>query len=51
MNNVRYAKLSATDEEVFEACKAAAIHDQIVGFADGLSPMLRSLLKHLAPHD
>ena len=35
MNNVRYAKLNATDEEVYEACKAAAIHDQIMGFTEG----------------
>lgn len=36
MNNVRYAKLDATDEEVFEACKAASIHEQILGFSDGM---------------
>jgi ABC-type multidrug transport system fused ATPase/permease subunit len=35
MNNVRYAKLTATDEEVFEACTAASIHEQILGFTDG----------------
>ncbi|EGO52584.1 hypothetical protein NEUTE1DRAFT_53953 [Neurospora tetrasperma FGSC 2508] len=35
MNNVRYAKLSATDEEVYEACKAASIHEQILTFTDG----------------
>ncbi|KUI66851.1 Heavy metal tolerance protein [Cytospora mali] len=35
MSNIRYAKLEATDEEVFEACRAAAIHDQILGFSDG----------------
>jgi ABC-type transport system involved in Fe-S cluster assembly fused permease/ATPase subunit len=35
MNNVRYAKLSATDEEVYEACKAACIHDKILTFTDG----------------
>ncbi|KAK3496836.1 uncharacterized protein B0T23DRAFT_393161 [Neurospora hispaniola] len=35
MNNVRYAKLSATDEEVHEACKAASIHEQILTFTDG----------------
>lgn len=38
MNNVRYAKLDATDEEVFEACKAASIHEQILGFSDGMGP-------------
>ncbi|KAL2257710.1 hypothetical protein VTK26DRAFT_9274 [Humicola hyalothermophila] len=35
MNNVRYSKLTATDEEVYEACKAASIHEQILTFADG----------------
>lgn len=35
MNNVRYAKLAATDEEVYEACKAASIHEQILTFTDG----------------
>jgi ABC-type multidrug transport system fused ATPase/permease subunit len=35
MNNVRYGDKSATDEEVFEACKAACIHEQIMGFTDG----------------
>ncbi|KAF1983617.1 hypothetical protein K402DRAFT_337885 [Aulographum hederae CBS 113979] len=35
MENVRYSRLSATDEEVMEACKAAAIHDKILTFTDG----------------
>ena len=35
LNNVRYAKLDATDEEVMEACKAAAIHDKILTFTEG----------------
>jgi ABC-type multidrug transport system fused ATPase/permease subunit len=35
MNNIRYARLTATDEEVHEACKAAAIHDHVMGFTDG----------------
>ncbi|KAI0159565.1 hypothetical protein GGR57DRAFT_428761 [Xylariaceae sp. FL1272] len=35
INNVRYARLDATDEEVYSACKAAAIHDQIMGFTEG----------------
>lgn len=35
MDNVRYAKLDATDEEVYDACRAAAIHEQILGFSDG----------------
>jgi ABC-type transport system involved in Fe-S cluster assembly fused permease/ATPase subunit len=35
MNNIRYARLSASDKEVYEACKAAAVHDKIVSFPDG----------------
>jgi ABC-type multidrug transport system fused ATPase/permease subunit len=35
MENIRYSRLSATDEEVFEACKAAAVHDKIMTFPDG----------------
>lgn len=35
MDNVRYAKLDASDDEVHDACKAAAIHDQILGFTNG----------------
>ncbi|KAL7628020.1 hypothetical protein AAE478_002216 [Parahypoxylon ruwenzoriense] len=35
MNNIRYARLSASDEEVYDACKAAAIHEHIMGFTEG----------------
>ncbi|KAL8946718.1 MAG: hypothetical protein Q9222_006923 [Ikaeria aurantiellina] len=35
MNNVRYSRAEATDEEVVEACKAAAVHDKIISFTDG----------------
>ncbi|KAL8724853.1 MAG: hypothetical protein Q9181_006647, partial [Wetmoreana brouardii] len=35
MDNVRYSKLDATDEEVMEACKAAAVHDKVLSFSDG----------------
>lgn len=35
MENVRYSKLTATDDEVMDACKAAAIHDQVSSFTDG----------------
>lgn len=35
MNNIRYARLSATDKEVYEACKAAAVHEKIMSFPDG----------------
>ncbi|KAF2201929.1 ATP-binding cassette-type vacuolar membrane transporter-like protein Hmt1 [Delitschia confertaspora ATCC 74209] len=33
--NVRYARLDATDAEIEEACKAAAVHDKIMTFPDG----------------
>jgi len=32
--NVRYARLDATDKEVEDACRAAAIHDDIMSFPD-----------------
>lgn len=35
IENLRYARPTATDEEIFEACRAAAIHDRILTFADG----------------
>lgn len=35
MENIRYARLEATDEEVMEACKGAAIHDKILTFSEG----------------
>ena len=35
MYNLKYAKPSATDEEVYAACRAASIHDKIMGFPDG----------------
>lgn len=35
MENLRYARPDATDEDIFEACRAAAIHDRILTFADG----------------
>lgn len=35
LENIRYGRLSATDEEVFEAAKRAHIHDEIMSFSDG----------------
>ncbi|KAI6245787.1 ABC transporter [Erysiphe necator] len=35
MYNLRYANQNATDEEVYEACRAASIHDKIMAFPDG----------------
>lgn len=36
MNNVRYSRITASDEEVFEACKAASVHDKILSFTNGM---------------
>ncbi|KAL2271552.1 hypothetical protein VTJ83DRAFT_923 [Remersonia thermophila] len=35
MYNLKYANPNATDEEVYAACRAAAIHDRIMSFPDG----------------
>lgn len=35
MYNLKYARQSASDEEVYEACRAASIHEKILGFPDG----------------
>ncbi|EGC45999.1 heavy metal tolerance protein [Histoplasma capsulatum var. duboisii H88] len=35
MYNLKYANPSATDEEVYAACRAASIHDKILTFPDG----------------
>lgn len=35
MYNIRYSKPSATDQEVYDACAAASIHDKILAFPDG----------------
>ncbi|KAL9601810.1 MAG: hypothetical protein Q9219_002300 [cf. Caloplaca sp. 3 TL-2023] len=35
MYNLKYANPAATDEEVFAACRAASIHEKILGFPDG----------------
>ncbi|SPO03993.1 related to vacuolar membrane protein HMT1 [Cephalotrichum gorgonifer] len=35
LNNIRYARITASDEEVFDACRAAWIHDKILSFSDG----------------
>ncbi|RDA92094.1 hypothetical protein CP533_3580 [Ophiocordyceps camponoti-saundersi (nom. inval.)] len=38
INNVRYGRITATDEEVYEACRAACIHDKIKAFTNGMFP-------------
>lgn len=35
MYNLKYANQSATDEEVYAACRAASIHNKILSFPDG----------------
>ncbi|KAH0269900.1 putative ABC transporter, partial [Aureobasidium melanogenum] len=35
MYNLKYANPEASDEDVFEACKAASIHEKILSFPDG----------------
>lgn len=40
MYNLRYACPTATDEEIYEACRAASIHDRIMGFHDGYATMV-----------
>ncbi|KAL2868018.1 putative vacuolar ABC heavy metal transporter (Hmt1) [Aspergillus lucknowensis] len=37
MYNLKYANPNATDENVYEACRAASIHDKIMSFPDGYS--------------
>jgi len=40
MYNLLYAKQDATEEEVFEACRAASIHEKILGFSEGYSTVV-----------
>jgi ABC-type multidrug transport system fused ATPase/permease subunit len=48
MTNLRYAKLTATKEEVYEACKSAEIHEKIMSMPDGqFCFQLKSFLKYL----
>ncbi|KAN0110431.1 putative heavy metal tolerance protein [Hyaloscypha variabilis] len=35
MYNLKYANQDATDEDVYNACRAASIHDKILAFPDG----------------
>ncbi|KAF7909632.1 uncharacterized protein EAF01_003350 [Botrytis porri] len=35
MYNLRYANQDATDEDIYNACRAASIHDKILAFPDG----------------
>ncbi|KIM95618.1 hypothetical protein OIDMADRAFT_106267 [Oidiodendron maius Zn] len=38
--NLRYARLSATDDEIYAACRAAAIHNRILTFPDQYNTMV-----------
>ncbi|WEW58915.1 ATP-binding cassette-type vacuolar membrane transporter Hmt1 [Emydomyces testavorans] len=40
MYNLKYANPSATDEDVYAACRAASIHDRILTFPDGYETMV-----------
>jgi ABC-type transport system involved in Fe-S cluster assembly fused permease/ATPase subunit len=40
MYNLLYAKPNATQEEVFDACRAASIHEKILGFPEGYSTVV-----------
>lgn len=42
MHNIRYARLDATDEDVYEACKAAMVHEKILSFPKGYNTKLGS---------
>ncbi len=35
MYNLKYANQDATDEEIFDACRTASIHERILAFPDG----------------
>ncbi len=35
MYNLKYADQSATEEQIYDACRAASIHDRILAFPDG----------------
>lgn len=35
MYNIRYADPLVTEEQIFDACRAASIYDRILGFPDG----------------
>ena len=40
MNNIRYAKFEASDDEIFEACKAVALHEKFLSFSDGYETLV-----------
>ena len=48
INNIRMAKLSASDEEVIEVCKQANCHEFIQNFHDGYQTRLNDIGKSLS---
>lgn len=40
MNNIRYARSSATDEEIYEACKAVTLHEKFLNLPDGYQTLV-----------
>jgi ABC-type multidrug transport system fused ATPase/permease subunit len=40
MHNLRYSRPDATDEEVYQACQAASIHQRIMSFPEGYNTMV-----------
>uniref|UniRef100_A0A8H7N6Y6 ABC transporter domain-containing protein n=1 Tax=Bionectria ochroleuca TaxID=29856 RepID=A0A8H7N6Y6_BIOOC len=40
LNNVRYSRVTASDGEVFRACKAAILHDEILRFPQGYATVV-----------
>jgi ABC-type multidrug transport system fused ATPase/permease subunit len=40
MNNIRYARLDASDDEIIEACKAVALHERFLSFTDGYNTLV-----------
>ena len=40
INNVRYSKQDATDDDIVKACTAAAVHEKILSFTVGYETMV-----------
>ncbi len=40
LNNIKFGKEDALDEEVFEAAKKASVHENIIGFKEGYNTVL-----------
>ena len=40
LSNLRYARLDATEADIIEACRAAAIHDKVLTFPEGYNSIV-----------